>query len=77
MAPIQTTDQARPRSAPESAVAWINGRQAIVATMARDGEIFTCEINRGLSPEPRRPPPRPTRRGGAAGCRAQGRGVRG
>lgn len=51
MAPVQTTDQVRPRSAPESAVAWINGRQAIVATMARDGEIFTCEINRGLSPE--------------------------
>lgn len=52
MAPIPTLDQARPRSASESAVVWINGRQAIVATMARDGEIFTCEINRGLSPEP-------------------------
>ena len=51
MAPIQTPDQAHPRVAPESAVAWINGRQAIVATMARDGGIFTCEINRGLSPE--------------------------
>ena len=51
MAPIQTTDQAQPRGARESAVAWINGREAIVATMARDGEIFTCEINRGLSPE--------------------------
>ena len=38
--------------AAESAVAWINGRQALVATMARDGEIFTCEINRGQSPEP-------------------------
>jgi hypothetical protein len=51
MAPIQAPDQTQRRTVPESAVAWINGRQAIVATMARDGEIFTCEINRGLSPE--------------------------
>ena len=35
-----------------NAAAWISGRQAIVATMATDGEIFTCEINRGQSPEP-------------------------
>ena len=47
---IQTTSQA-PRNAPESAIAWINGLQAIVATMASTGEIFTCEINRGRSPE--------------------------
>ncbi|MEX1169116.1 MAG: hypothetical protein WEE50_03130 [Chloroflexota bacterium] len=52
MDPIETTNQDRPHAVPESAVAWINGRQAIVATMARDGQIFTCEINRGLSPEP-------------------------
>ena len=30
-----------------SAVAWINGRQAAVATMSRDGRISTCEITRG------------------------------
>jgi hypothetical protein len=52
MGPVETANQDRPRTVPESAVAWINGRQAIVATMARDGQIFTCEINRGLSPEP-------------------------
>ena len=52
MDPIATTDHDHPRTVAESAVAWINGRQAIVATMARDGQIFTCEINRGLSPEP-------------------------
>ncbi len=50
MAPVQTLDPTTPRSAPASAVVWINGRQAIVATMSGDGRIFTCEINRGLSP---------------------------
>jgi hypothetical protein len=52
MAPIQTTHETHDRSPAESAVAWINGQRAIVATMSRDGGIFTCEINRGLSPEP-------------------------
>ena len=33
-------------SAP-SAVVWINGRQAIVAGMGRDGRISTSEITRG------------------------------
>ena len=50
MAPVQTLDPAEPRSVPASAVVWINGRQAIVATMGSDRQIFTCEINRGLSP---------------------------
>jgi hypothetical protein len=52
MDPIETTVKDHPHTVAESAVAWINGRQAIVATMARDGQIFICEINRGLSPEP-------------------------
>lgn len=52
MAPVQTLEPAVPRSAPASAVVWINGRQAIVATMGPDKQVFTCEVNRGLSPEP-------------------------
>lgn len=52
MAEVQTLDPTQPRSAPASAVVWINGREAIVATMGSDKQIFTCEINRGLSPEP-------------------------
>jgi hypothetical protein len=51
MAPVQTLDPVEPKSAPASAVVWINGRQAIVATMGGDRQVFTCEINRGLSPE--------------------------
>lgn len=51
MAPVQTVDPVVSRSAPASAVVWINGRQAIVATMGTDGQVFTCEINRGLSEE--------------------------
>lgn len=50
MAPVQTLDPVEPRSVPASAVVWINGRQAVVATMGNDGRILTCEINRGLSP---------------------------
>lgn len=51
MAPVQTLDAVDSRRAHASAVVWINGRQAIVATMGVDGRVFTCEINRGLSPE--------------------------
>lgn len=51
MAPVQTLDPVQPESAHASAVVWINGRQAIVATMSDDRQVFTCEINRGLSPE--------------------------
>jgi len=35
-----------------SAVIWINGRQAVVATIGGEGQLSTCEINRGLEPEP-------------------------
>lgn len=52
MAALQTLDPAAPRIAPACAAAWINGRQALVATTNFDGRISTCEINRGLSPEP-------------------------
>lgn len=30
---------------------WINRRQAMVATVSRDGRITTCEIRRGWQPE--------------------------
>lgn len=52
MAAPQTLDPVGPRTVPASAVVWINGRQAIVATMSGDGRISTCEIHRGLEPEP-------------------------
>lgn len=52
MAPFQTLDPVVPRTAPASAAVWINGRQAIVATMSGDGRISSCEINRALEPEP-------------------------
>ena len=51
MAGLRTVDQAATRAVPPSAVVWINRRQAIVATMACDGQISTCEINRGLESE--------------------------
>ena len=51
MAPVHTLDPVQPASEPASAVVWINGRQAIVATMGGDRQVFTCEINRGLSTE--------------------------
>ena len=51
MAPVQTVEPVVSRSSSASAVVWINGRQAIVATMSADEQVFTCEINRGLSPE--------------------------
>ena len=34
-----------------SAVCWIDGAEAIVAAMSRDGRISTCEMNRGWLPE--------------------------
>lgn len=51
MAALQTFHPAATQTVPPSAVAWINRRQAIVATMGSDGRISTCEINRGLEPE--------------------------
>lgn len=50
MGPVQTQPVAR--AVLTSAAAWINGRQAVVATFAHDGQITTCEINQGLAPEP-------------------------
>jgi hypothetical protein len=40
------------RTTPTSAVVWINGRHAVVARMDAAGRITTCEIERGLEPEP-------------------------
>ena len=51
MAALHTMRAGATRTVPPSAVAWINRRQAIVATMSPDGQISTCEINRGLEPE--------------------------
>lgn len=34
-----------------SAAVWINGRSALIALMADDGRISTCEIDRGVEPE--------------------------
>lgn len=39
------------RTAAPSAVVWINGRRAIVATMSDDGRIATAEIDRAREPE--------------------------
>lgn len=39
------------KSAPPSAVVWINGRGAVIATMESDSSITTCTIDRGLEPE--------------------------
>ena len=52
MGPMQMTHPVREHKLAESAIAWINEGQAVVATMADDGQVFTCEINRGQSPEP-------------------------
>ena len=51
MAPVPTEHPVT-RAVPTSAAAWIDGRQAVVATMGGDGRITTCEINRGLASEP-------------------------
>jgi hypothetical protein len=51
MGPIEAIQPGNESRPVVSAVAWTNGREAIVATMAGDGEIFTCEINRGQSSE--------------------------
>ena len=37
--------------APPSAVVWINGRGAVLATMETDRSITTCTIDRGVEPE--------------------------
>ena len=52
MAGSQAIELEAPKSVVPSAVAWINGRQAIVVTMSHDGLVSTCEISRGWLPEP-------------------------
>lgn len=47
MAGPQALGGATSVAAAPSAVAWINGRRAIVATMSHDGQVSTCEISRG------------------------------
>jgi hypothetical protein len=47
MSALHTSDPVASQAAAPSAVAWINGRQALVATMSHDGRISTCEISRG------------------------------
>jgi hypothetical protein len=42
---------AESKAAAPSAVAWVNGREAVVALMSPDGHISTCEISRGWLPE--------------------------
>jgi hypothetical protein len=34
-----------------SAVVWINGRMAMVASVSRDGLAWTCEVDRGMLQE--------------------------
>jgi hypothetical protein len=34
-----------------SAAIWVNGRSALIALMDSDGQISTCEIDRGIEPE--------------------------
>jgi hypothetical protein len=47
MAALQAFDAVAAETHAPSAVVWIDGRQAIVAAMSRDGRISTCEITRG------------------------------
>lgn len=47
MAGTQALSPATCEAAAPSAVVWINGRQAVVASMSRDGRISSCEIGRG------------------------------
>lgn len=51
MAGTQVPRPAGCEAAAPSAVVWINGRQAVVAAMSRDGHITTCEFTRGWLPE--------------------------
>jgi hypothetical protein len=47
MAALQPAEPVTPPPVAPSAVAWINRRRAMVATMSRDGRVTTCEISRG------------------------------
>ena len=52
MVGTQALDRAAGEAAAESAVVWIDAREAVVAAMSYDGHVTTCEINRGWLPEP-------------------------
>lgn len=52
MAGTETLSPAISEVTAPSAVVWIDGRQAVVAAMSRDGGISTSEITRGWLPEP-------------------------
>jgi hypothetical protein len=47
MAGTQTLSPSATGTTAPSAVVWINGRQAVVASTGGDGRISTCEISRG------------------------------
>jgi hypothetical protein len=51
MAASHTFDTSAPKYSASSAVVWLNGRQAMVATMSGDGRLSTCEFERGWLPE--------------------------
>jgi hypothetical protein len=51
MTATETRERVAYRTVAPSAVAWINGRQAIVARTDRTGRTSTCEIERGVEPE--------------------------
>jgi hypothetical protein len=52
MTALQTPELATHQTVASGAVVWINGRQAMVATMSHNGTISTCEIDRGVLSEP-------------------------
>jgi hypothetical protein len=52
MAALKTLEPVEAGTTPSSAVAWIDDRKAIVASLSNGGGISTCEITRGLEPEP-------------------------
>lgn len=50
MTALQTVPRVEQATLAPSAVVWINGRQALVATMSRNRRVSTCEISRGSLP---------------------------
>jgi hypothetical protein len=50
--PRRSVERAGRAVAPRpSAAVWINSRSAIIALMGDDGQVSTCEIDRGVEPE--------------------------
>ena len=52
MTEMQTLGPAAGEGVAPSAVVWINGREASVVAVSRDGRVSTFEISRGWLPEP-------------------------